>query len=299
MDIALTGSTGLIGTRLAERLTSAGHRVLRFVRGEAGSATETDSARWDPEKGKIDAAALEGIDAVVHLAGAPIGDRRWTSARKALLHDSRTKGTTLIAQSIAAAKRPPTTFLSGSAVGFYGDTGDTPTDESGRPGSDYLARLCIDWEAATTAASDAGVRTVLLRSGVVLAGEGGALARQLPFFKLGLGGRSGSGRQYQSWISLDDETAAIEWLLTSDHRGPVNLTAPEPVTNAVFASTLGLVLHRPTTVIPMAGPRLLFGRELADTLLLTSQRVVPHALLTGDFRFRHASLDDALHEILR
>ena len=236
---------------------------------------------------------------MVHLGAVSIGDSRWSDAQKKRILRSRIDGTTLLATTIAAATRPPGALLSASAVGYYGDSGDVVIDESSAPGDDFAARVCVEWEAATAAAVDAGIRTVCMRSGVVLAAEGGALAKQLPFFKVGLGGRSGSGRQYLSWISIDDEVAAITWLLTSGLSGAVNLTAPEPVTNAEFARTLGRVLHRPTTVIPMFGPRLLYGRELADSLLLTSLRAVPARLLADGFTFGHGTLEPALRHILR
>jgi uncharacterized protein (TIGR01777 family) len=294
MDIAVTGSSGLIGTALVRRLTDGGHRVLRVVRSPGGP----DTLRWDPAAGTIDAAGLEGVDAVVHLAGEGIAEKRWTPEQKERIRRSRTDGTTLLASTLAGLDRPPAVLLSGSAIGFYGDTGDCPTDESGPAGSDFTASVCVDWEAAAAPAVDAGIRTAFLRTGIVLATEGGALAKQLLPFRLGLGGRAGSGRQYQSWISLDDEVRAIEFLLTAELSGPVNLTAPTPVTNAEFTRTLGRVLHRPTTVLPMFGPRLLYGRELADSLLLTSQRIVPAALERAGFAFEHPGLEGALRSIL-
>jgi uncharacterized protein len=297
MDIAVTGSTGLIGTRLVESLERGGHRVLRLVR-PGSSAPGGDQVSWDPAAGNIDARSLDGVDAVVHLAGEGIAERKWTPEQKERIRRSRTDGTTLLAETIAKLDRPPATFLSGSAIGVYGDTGDRPTDETGAAGADFPASVCIDWEASATAAVDAGIRTAFLRTGVVLDDHGGALAKQLPFFKAGLGGRAGSGTQYLSWISLDDEVRAIEFLLTSDLAGPVNLTAPNPVTNAEFTRTLGRVLGRPTTILPMFGPRLLYGRELADSLLLTSQRVVPAALERAGFTFDHPDLEGALRSIL-
>jgi uncharacterized protein (TIGR01777 family) len=296
MDIAVTGSTGLIGRRLTAELTDAGHRVLRLVR--PGAAPGPDTASWDPAAGTIDAGALEGIDAVVHLAGEGIAEKRWTDDQKRRILTSRTDSTRLLAETLAGLSHPPATLLSGSAIGFYGDTGDRPTDESGPAGSDFLARVCVQWEAAAEPAVEAGIRVAFLRTGIVLDAHGGALARQLPFFRLGLGGRAGSGRQYMSWISLDDEVEAIRFLLDADVAGPVNLTAPNPVTNAEFTTTLGRVLRRPTTVLPMFGPRLLFGRELADSLLLTSQRVVPAVLEGAGYRFRHAELEPALRAVL-
>jgi len=248
--------------------------------------------------GTIDSAALEGIDAVVHLAGEGIGEKRWSPEQKDRIRSSRTLGTPLIATTIANLNRPPSVLLSGSAIGVYGDTGEREVDETASFGSDFLASVCIDWEAAAAPAVEAGIRTVFLRTGIVLTPDGGALGKQLGFFKAGLGGKSGSGRQWMSWISLDDEIAATEFLLTADVNGPVNLTAPNAVTNAIFAKTLGSVLHRPTTIIPMIGPRVLLGRELADSLLLTSTRVAPAALEAAGFTFGHPDLDEALRSLL-
>ncbi len=297
MDIAITGSSGLIGSALGRRLSDAGHRVLRVVRPSSAN-TSGDTITWDPAAGSIDAAGLEGLDAVVNLAGEGIGERRWTPEQKQRILDSRVRGTTLLAATLAELDRPPAVLLSGSAIGVYGDTGDRPVDETRAPGSDFLAQVCVEWEGATTAASEAGIRTVLLRTGIVLDADGGALGKQLTFFRLGLGGRSGSGRQYWSWITLTDEVAAIEFLLTADVSGPVNLTAPNPSTNAEFARTLGRVLGRPTTVIPMIGPRLLLGRELADSLLLTSQRVLPGVLESAGFPFTDPELEAALRSVV-
>ena len=297
MDIAITGSSGLIGSALSRCLSDAGHRVLRVVRPSSAN-TSGDTITWDPAAGSIDAAGLEGLDAVVNLAGEGIGERRWTPEQKQRILDSRVRGTTLLAATLAELDRPPAVLLSGSAIGVYGDTGDRPVDETRAPGSDFLAQVCVEWEGATTAASEAGIRTVLLRTGIVLDADGGALGKQLTFFRLGLGGRSGSGRQYWSWITLTDEVAAIEFLLTADVSGPVNLTAPNPSTNAEFARTLGRVLGRPTTVIPMIGPRLLLGRELADSLLLTSQRVLPGVLESAGFPFTDPELEAALRSVV-
>lgn len=295
MDVAVTGSHGLIGTELVRHLTVGGHRVLRLVRTADG---DPDAAVWDPDTGRIDAGALEGVGAVVHLAGAGIADARWTPERKELVMGSRTRGTGLLAETLAGLDRPPSVLLSGSAIGYYGDTGGDPIDESGPPGDDFPARVCVRWEASAAPAVEAGLRVAFLRTGIVLSTRGGALAKQLPFFRLGLGGRAGSGRQYLSWITLEDEVRAIVHLLGSELSGPVNLTAPEPVTNAEFTRTLGSVLHRPTTILPMFGPRLLYGRELADSLLLTSQRVVPTALDGDGFSFAHPGLREGLTAVL-
>jgi len=276
-------------------LTAQGHRVLRLVRKDGAGS---DTLRWDPAAGTIDAAGLEGVDAVVHLAGEGIGEKRWSAVQKERIRTSRTEGTALVARTLAGLQSPPKVFLSGSAIGYYGDTGDRVVDETAPAGSDFLASVCVEWEAAAAPAVDAGIRTAFLRTGIVLTPEGGALGKQLPFFKLGAGGRAGKGTQWMSWISLDDEIAATEFLLTADVAGPVNLVAPHPATNAEFTKALGRALHRPTTIIPMAGPRLLFGKELADSLLLTSTRVAPAALTAAGFEFGQPDLDGALRSLL-
>lgn len=297
MDIAVTGSTGLIGTALVAALQGDGHRVLRLVRPDSSDAG-SDTAAWDPARGTIDAAALEGIDGVVHLAGVGIADSRWTEQQRQRILGSRTSGTTLLASTLAALQQPPAVLLSGSAIGYYGDHGDRVIDESTGAGDDFPARVCVQWEACAQPAVDSDIRVAFLRTGIVQSTEGGALAKQLPFFKLGLGGKVGSGRQWISWISIDDEVAAIRFLLDHDVSGPVNLVAPEPVTNSEYTKTLGSVLHRPTTILPITGPRLLYGRELADSLLLTSQRVAPAALQQAGFEFGQPTLRGALEDLL-
>lgn len=297
MDIAITGSSGLIGTTLVDHLEGEGHRVLRVVR-RPSDRPDSDEMLWDPARATIDRDSLDGVDAVIHLAGEGIGEKRWTPEQKARIRDSRIDGTTLLAATLVGLNRPPTRLLSGSAIGYYGDTGDTPTDETGPAGSGFLPALCVAWEGAAQPAVDAGISTAFLRTGVVLSPKGGALAKQLPFFKVGLGGRSGTGRQYISWIDLDDHVAAVTALLTNGVEGPVNLTAPAPVTNAEFVKALGRALHRPTTIIPMFGPRMLFGRELADTLLLESQRILPAALERADHQFSYPTLDAAFTHLL-
>ncbi len=297
MKIAITGSTGLIGRALVDTLRDQSHTVFPVVRPHSANAVG-ETIHWNPEAADIEVAAFEGLDAVIHLAGEGIGDKRWSDAQKRRILDSRVSGTTLLSETLARLDEPPRVFLSGSAVGYYGDTGDRTTDESGTAGSDFPARVCLAWEGATAAAEDAGIPVTHIRTGVVLSPKGGALARQLTPFRLGLGGRVGSGRQYLSWIHIDDEVAAIMHLLGARLNGPVNLTSPGPVTNARFTRTLGDVLHRPTTVIPMIGPRLLLGRELADSLLLTSQRVVPAALEATGFEFKHPDLREALEDLL-
>jgi uncharacterized protein (TIGR01777 family) len=296
MRVAITGSTGLIGSALTPHLESLGHEVVRVVRSNPAG---TDIS-WSPAEGRIDAHALDGIDAVVHLAGAGIGDKRWTDAYKREILESRTKGTALISQAIAAADDGPKILLSGSATGIYGARGDTQLNERSGVGDGFLAEICAKWEAATTAAEAAGVRVVHLRTGIVLSTKGGALKKQLPLFKFGLGGKMGDGKQYLSWIHIDDEVAAIAHLLTADTTGAVNLTAPFPVTNAVFTATLGDVLGRPTFMpIPKFGPKLLLGSELAENLLFTGQRVLP-VVLEHDpgFQFAYSDLESALQALL-
>ena len=292
MRIAITGSTGLIGTALSRHLGAAGHEIAPVVRavprhGEIG---------WDPSAGRLEASDLADLDAIVHLAGAGIGDHRWTDEYKRVLIDSRVDGTTLLAQRLAElGPDGPSTLVSGSAIGFYGNRGDEVVDESAASGDGFLAEICRQWEAASAAASEAGVRVAHVRTGIVLTPKGGALKKMLPLFKLGAGGKFGNGTQWMSWISLTDEVRAIEHLLTSSVAGPVNLTAPNPVRNSEFADTLGDVLRRPTVVpVPKFGPKLLLGGELADALLFDGQRV-DSAVLQGDgFTFEHTDLAPAL-----
>jgi uncharacterized protein (TIGR01777 family) len=293
MLVAVTGSSGLIGTALVGSLRADGHEVRRVIRGS--SSAEPRTIRWDIDAGTIDAAALEGVDAVVHLAGAGVGDHRWTSDYKRQVLESRTKGTDLLARTVAELDHKPA-LLSGSAVGYYGDRGDEVLVETSRAGSGFLAEVAIAWERAAQPAVDAGVRYAFLRTGIVLAAGAGALGKMLPLFKRGVGGRLGSGGQWFSWISLDDEVRAIRWLLDHDEvTGPVNLTAPNPVTNADFTRALGSAVHRPALVpVPKLGPRLLLGREMADNMLFASQRVVPSVLTERGFTFTHPTLPTAL-----
>lgn len=279
------------------KLTERGDRVVRLVRRtpEPGA----DEIEWDVPAGRLDAASLEGLDAVVHLAGAGIGDRRWNDDYKRLLVDSRVQSTALLAEAIASLDSRPAVFLSGSAMGFYGDRGDEQLDESAPGGSGFLADLVAQWEAAAQPAVAAGVRTAFLRTSIVLDPDSGALAKMLPLFRLGLGGRFGSGRQWMSWITLADEVGAIIHLLGSSDSGPVNLVAPEPVTNADFTKALGSALGRPTLLpVPAFGPRLLLGREMADALLFDSARLVPRTLLASGYAFAHPDVEQALEAIL-
>ncbi len=295
MDVLVTGSTGLIGTALVPALEAAGHHAIRLRRGPSAA----DGISWDPAAGRIDAAGLEGIDAVVHLAGAGIGDHRWTDAYKREIRASRVDGTDLLARTLAGLSRRPAAMVSGSAVGYYGDRGDEVLTEASPPGDGFLPEVCVAWEAATKPAEEAGIRVVHARTGVVLSARGGALKKQLPLFKAGLGGKLGKGHQWQSWIAIDDEVAAILHLLEHDVRGSANLTAPNPVTNAEFTTALGRVLGRPTVVpIPAFGPKLVFGSELAESLLFEGQRVQPQALEASGFAFAHPDLEGALRVLL-
>jgi uncharacterized protein len=293
--VAVTGSHGLIGTELLAALRAAGHEAVPIVRSTPGAG----EIGWDPRAGRLEPGSLRGLDAVVNLAGAGIGDKRWSDEYKRQVLESRTRATTLLADTMAGLDDGPQTLLSGSAIGFYGDRGDEQLDESSAPGTGFLAEVAEAWEATTAPASSAGRRVVHLRTGIVLAGHGGALPRMLPLFKIGLGGRFGSGRQWMSWIALDDEVAAIVHLLGSDVVGPVNLTAPEPVRNADVARTIGDVLHRPTVLpVPAFGPKLVLGGERADALLFESQRVLPRVLQGDGFEWRFPTLEPALRAAL-
>ena len=288
----MTGSTGLIGSALVASLERDGHRVRRVSRrADAGPGT----VRWDPERGELDGAALAGVDAVVHLAGEGIGDHRWSDEHKRRVLDSRVKGTTLVAETMAALDPRPSVLVSASAIGYYGDRGDERLTEESPPGEGFLADVVRQWEGATGAAEAAGIRVAHIRTGLVLARSGGALAPMLPLFRFGLGGRLGSGRQWWSWISLTDEVAAIRFLLDRDVAGPVNLTGPEPVTNAKLTKVLGRVLHRPAVVpVPRFGPALVLGREAAEEMVFASQRALPAVLQREGFSFAHPTLEPAL-----
>lgn len=292
MKIAVTGSSGLIGSALLPALRDDGHTVLRLVRRPPAG---TDELRWDPATRTLDPAALAGVDAVVNLAGVGIGDRRWTAARKRAVLASRVDATETVSAAVAAADPRPRTLLSASAIGWYGDTGDATVDESASAGHDFLAHVCLRWEAATRTAEEAGVRVAHLRSGLVC-GKGGLLGRLLPLARLGLASPLGSGRQWWSWISLADEVGAIRHVLGTDGiAGPVNLTGPEPVTNREFTKTLGRVLHRPVVLppVPRVALRLAIG-EFADVGVVAGQRVLPRVLQQTDYRFRHETVEQAL-----
>jgi len=296
MRVVVTGSGGLIGTALMGALGARGDEVTRLVR----RTPEAGEARWDPAGRQIDADALEGHDAVVHLAGAGIGDHRWTEAHKQAVLESRVKGTTLLAETLAGLANKPEVLASSSAVGYYGLRGDEVLTEDSGPGTGFLAEVCQQWEAATAPAEDAGLRVVHFRTGLVLSPEGGALKQMLLPFKLGIGGRIGTGRQWWSWIAIDDEVGAILHVIGADAlRGPVNLTAPNPVTNAEFTKTLGRVLGRPTLLpTPTLALKVLFGGDAVEEMFLGGQRVVPAMLQASGYEFRHSALEPALRTLL-
>ncbi|MEU9291426.1 TIGR01777 family oxidoreductase [Streptomyces sp. NPDC048275] len=294
--IAIAGASGLIGSALARSLTADGHEVVRLVRRAPRAKNEV---RWDPEARRIDTAGLSGCAAVVNLAGAGVASRRWTEAYKRKIRDSRVLGTATLAEAVASLDEPPRVFVNGSAIGFYGATGERAVDESAPPGNGFLPSLCVEWEEAAAAAQEAGVRTVFPRTGLVVARGGGAWAKLFPLFKAGLGGRLGDGRQYWSFISLHDEVAAIRHLIdTESLSGPVNLTAPGPLTNREITEAMGRVLHRPTVfAAPAPLLRLALGDMSGD--ILGSQRVLPTRLLDSGFTFAFPSIDEALTAALR
>ncbi len=287
--VVIAGSSGLIGRALVAELRRGDVTVLRLVRRPVAAS---DEITWDPATGTLDPAALEGVGAVINLAGAGIGDRRWSAARKQVLRDSRIRSAALLAAVASGLAQPPEVILSASAMGFYSERGDTVVTENAEPGTGFLAELCQEWEAA--AQPEAAVRTVLLRTGVVLSADGPFLRRQLPLFKLGLGGRLGPADRWVSWISLTDTVAAIVHLLDSEVAGPVNLTAPNPVTNAEFTRALGRAVRRPAVLpVPLLVPSLLLGSE-AVAGLTESVRVVPEVLLADGFEFEHNNVATAL-----
>jgi uncharacterized protein (TIGR01777 family) len=296
ITIAVTGATGLIGSALVQRLEAHGHTVRRFVR--SPKAARQGDVVWDAERNDLPAGALDGVHAVVNLAGAPIA-KRWTAERKHDIRASRVTGTEKLAQAIASMNEKPFALLNASAVGYYGDRGDEVLSESSTPGRDFLAGVCVEWERATSPVSDAGVRVVLLRTGVVLSKDGGALTKMLPPFRLGMGGPLGGGEQWMSWIALEDHLHAVEHCLFVDRvRGAVNLVAPNPVRNSHFATTLGRVLARPAVIpVPAMALTLMYG-EMARETILASQRALPDALAASGFDFRHPTLEGAIRAML-
>jgi uncharacterized protein (TIGR01777 family) len=290
MRIVIGGSSGFLGTALVARLREAGHQVLRLVRRDPAGP---DEVTWRPGVEPLDPAVVEGTDAAINLAGAAVGDQRWNQAYKALIRSSRVNTTEALAAAVASASAPPPVLLNASAVGYYGDTGDTEVDEGSPPGDGYFPDVCQEWEAATVPAQQAGIRVAHLRTGLVLGPGGGLLKPMLPLFRFGLGGRLGTGRQWWPWVSLADVVSAIEFLLTAGITGAVNLTGPVPVRNTEFAGTLGRVLHRPA-ILPVPGfaLRLVLGEFGAEAL--GSQRALPAVLTGAGYRFRHPDLESAL-----
>jgi uncharacterized protein len=298
MQILMSGAGGFIGAAVRRRLTQAGHRVTVLTRHpDAFAAGPMEVAAWDPQARNLDRAALEGLDAVIHLAGENIAQGRWTAARKARILKSRMEGTRLLAESLAQCRRPPSVFLCASATGFYGHRGEELLAENSAAGSGFLAEVCRAWEGALVALDGCGTRSMALRFGPVLGPGGGMLKKLLPLYRCGLGGPLGDGRQWLSWIALKDAVRAVEFLLHRDWTGPVNLTAPEPVTNQAFNAWLGRVLHRPARLrVPAFILRGLLG-ELADEMLLGGQRAVPARLLEAGFEFQIPQLPEALDQI--
>lgn len=298
MRILITGSSGLIGSALIPRLAAEGHQVIRLVHGRKPDGN--DVAVWDPNTGKIETSALKQVDAAINLAGENIAGSRWTEERKKRIRESRVRGTQLLSESLAQLPEPPRVLVSASAVGFYGSRGDEILTEESPPGSGFLTEVCREWEAATEPARQKDIRVVNLRIGMVLSGKGGALAVMLPTFKAGAGGRIGNGLQFMSWIVIDDLTLAIADAIDNESlSGPVNATSPKPVRNVEFTKALGKVLGRPTIVpVPEFGIRLLFG-EMADELLLASQRVEPARLQAAGFEFQYPEIEAALNHVLK
>lgn len=294
MRILVSGASGLVGTALCPFLAKCGHEVVRLSR-SAGPGV----VQWSTTRREIDAAALEGVDAVVHLAGTNIAEGRWTARRKDKILGSRVQGTRILVEAIRGMAKPPSAFICASAVGYYGDTGDTEVDEYSPAGHGFLAHVCAEWEKAAAEASRIGLRTVFLRTGVVLTPDGGALAKLLPIFRAGLGGPVGGGRQWMSWISIDDLLGVILRVLSDRAmKGPVNTVAPAPITNAEFSRTLGRVLGRPASIpTPAIALKLAFG-QMAQETVLASNRVKPRRLLAGAYQYRHDSLESALRHLL-
>ena len=296
MKILISGSHGLVGTALIKALEPEGHEIYRLVRHYPGSHSEIE---WSPDRYSIALSLIEGFDAVVHLAGESIAEGRWTDEKKKRIRESRVKGTKLLSDALANLTQPPKTLISASAIGYYGDRDDELLTEESAPGNDFLSEVCKEWEAATSHATTMGIRVVNTRFGIILDKEGGALKKMLPVFRMGIGGRIGSGKQWMSWIALDDVIGALKFALTNQSlTGPVNYVAPKPVRNAEFTKALGHALSRPTILpIPAFGVRFAFG-EMADALLLSSQRVEPSRLTKAGYQFEYSDLDSALKHVL-
>ncbi|MEP6568163.1 MAG: TIGR01777 family oxidoreductase [Acidobacteriota bacterium] len=297
MKILIGGSHGLVGTALIKSLTAAGHEIVRLVRHAPTSKSEVE---WSPDRYSIALARIEGFDAVINLAGESIAEGSWTDDKKRRIRESRVKGTKLLGDALANLTVPPKTFLCASAIGYYGNRGDELLTEASSQGNDFLSEVCAEWEQATALAKEKGIRVVNARFGVILDTDGGALKKMLPPFRLGVGGKVGSGKQWMSWIALDDVVGALNFaLVTESLRGPVNFVAPNPVTNAEFTRTLGKALSRPTLFpIPAFAIKLLFG-EMGEALLLGGQRVEAEILKSTGYEFQHSQLEPALRHILQ
>ena len=296
MKLLISGSHGLVGKALVKSLEAKGHEIFRLVRRAPNSDSEIE---WSPDRYSIALARLEGFDLVVHLAGESIASGRWDEEKKRKIRESRVKGTKLLSDALANLARPPKTLISASAIGYYGNRGDEVLTETSPPGDDFLASVCVEWENATAHATEKGIRVVNTRFGVILDSEGGALVKMLTPFRMGVGGKIGSGKQWMSWIALDDVVGAIRWAVMNESlQGPLNFVAPHPVSNAEFTKALGRALSRPTFFpIPAFAARLVFG-EMADALLLSSQRVNAKRLKESGYQFLYPQLDGALRHVL-
>jgi uncharacterized protein (TIGR01777 family) len=296
MNILISGSSGLVGSELVTAFSHQGYRIKRMVRHDPQSA---DEIQWNPETGVSDKGKLEGMDAVVHLAGESIAEGRWNEAKKKKIRDSRVDGTSLLSQALARLSKPPKVFVCASASGYYGNRGDEVLLEDSAPGTMFLSHVCREWEEATSPAAQAGIRVINLRSSIILTAKGGALKKMLPPFKLGAGGKVGSGHQWWSWIALDDVIGIIDHVVRTDSiQGPVNNSTPNPVTNEEFTRTLAKVLHRPAIFpIPRFAARKIFG-EMADELLLCSFRMQPAKLIASGYVFKFPDLESALLHLL-
>jgi uncharacterized protein len=300
MRILMTGASGLVGTALAAQLRAAGDTVNRFARATSNAAPAAGDVTWNPETGEMNLPAAEGADAIVNLAGASIGGGRWTAKRKALLRSSRVDLTEHLVAPLTRLKSPPKVFVSASAIGYYGDRGEESLTEASSSGQDFLSQICRKWEAAAMKAEQSGIRTVITRFGIILSKKGGALPQMLTPFKLGVGGRIGTGKQWMSWVALDDAVSAIRLAIANESiRGPINVVAANPARNAEFTQVLARVLHRPAIFpAPAFALRLILG-EMADALVLSSQRVVPEKLTQHRFQFQYADLESALRRAVQ